>query len=245
MQQILVTRPQADFQRTADNLAGLGFGALSAPMMNFTKLAFTMPKVDEVAALIFTSANGIRAIADVAEFKHLPCYVVGVQTAKLAMELGFVVFGQGAGDVESLVKLIEKDYLVRGLNKNLLHISGVHQAGQLAQSLAELSIDCVRLQAYEMKAVQQINTKIKQKLCANEIDGILFYSTRSAKIFIELMQQSGVLAKICAIPVFCLSKNIAERACKPYLKQIYYIDQPDEQALLNLLGEKLNIDSIK
>ncbi|PCI86447.1 MAG: hypothetical protein COB24_09790 [Hyphomicrobiales bacterium] len=240
MKQILVTRPQQDFQRTADGLAGLGFLAVSAPMMVFCELEFLMPKLDEVAALVFTSANGIRAIVDVAEFKALPCYVVGKQTAKLAALHGFEVLGQGAGDVASLVEVIARDYLVRGLENKLLHISGVDQAGDLAKSLAELSIDCERLRAYEMKPTKQIMPEIEQKLCAGEIDAILFYSTRSAKIFIDLIEEMRHLAKISSLPIFCLSKNIAERACKPYLKQIYYIDQPDEQALLDLLHKKLN-----
>lgn len=240
MQQILVTRPKADFQRTADGLAELGFTAISAPVMNFTKLEFSTPDLNKVAALIFTSANGIRATANVAEFKALPCYVVGKQTAKLAAEHGFEILGQGAGDVKSLVNTIAQDYLARALKKSLLHISGVDQAGDLAKSLAELSIDCGRLQAYKMKPAKQIIPEIEQKLCAGEIEAILFYSTRSAKIFIELCEKTTILAKINSIPIFCLSKNIAERACKPYLKQIYYTDQPDEQALLNLLHKKLN-----
>ena len=240
MKQILVTRPKADFQRTADGLAGLGFNAVSAPMMFFNKLEILPPKLDEVAALVFTSANGIRAIAGVAEFKGLACYVVGKQTAKLAAEHGFEVLGQGAGDVVSLVNVIAVDYLARGLENPLLHISGVDQAGDLVKSLAELSIDCGRLRAYEMRPAERIMPEIEQKLCTDEITAILFYSTRSAKIFIELCEKTGVLAKIYSVPIFCLSKNIADRACKPYLKQIYYIDQPDEQALLDLLGKKLN-----
>ena len=163
MQQILVTRPQADFQRTAHNLAALGFAALSAPVMKFTELEFSVPKLGEVAALVFTSANGIRAIAGKVEFSHLPCYVVGVQTAKLATEQGFEIWGQGAGDVESLVGVIRQGYLARGLSNGLLHISGVHQAGHLVKSLAELSIECGRLQAYEMKAETIMAAEIEKK----------------------------------------------------------------------------------
>lgn len=195
MKHILVTRPKADFQRTADGLVALGFEAVAAPVMVFSELEFVVPKMDGVAALVFTSANGIRAIAGLAEFRGLACYVVGKQTAKMAAECGFEVLGQGAGDVQSLVKVIAQGYLARGLDKKLLHISGVDQAGDLVKRLAELSIDCGRLKAYEMKPVEQITPEIEQKLCTGEIAAILFYSTRSAKIFIELCEKNGILAQ--------------------------------------------------
>lgn len=242
MRQILVTRPKEDFKRTADNLAQLGFEALSAPMMDFNQILFSMPEMAEVAALIFTSANGIRAVKDRAEFKAMACYVVGAQTAKLAAECGFEILGQGAGNVSSLCEVIAQDYLARGFDKPLLHISGVHQAGNLSQSLAELSIATHRLQAYEMQKVADIAVDIEQRLESQTIDAILLYSARSAKIFIEIMKNRQILQKISDIPVFCLSKNIAEALGKPYLTHIYFVDQPDEDALLALMQEKLKID---
>lgn len=244
MKQILVTRPVEDFKRTADNLAGLGFEALSAPMMDFKILSFVLPVFDKLSALVFTSANGIRAIAAHEEFKQLPCYVVGMQTAKLAMEQGFEILAQGGGDVNSLCDVIEQDYKKRGLNQGLLHISGVHKAGNLAQKLAELSIANDGLQAYEMRKISDIAIEIQQKIVKQNIGGMLFYSARSAKIFIDMAKKLQLLDEISMIPAFCLSKNIAEVECKPYLKHTYFVDQPDEPALLELMRLKLNSDAV-
>lgn len=238
MAKILVTRPEADFRRTADGLARLGLVALSAPMMVFRPKPVSLPNLNQISALIFTSANGLRAVAPLAKLRQVACYVVGVQTAKLAKEYGFEIWGQGAGDVESLTRTIEQDYKARGLNQALLHISGVHQAGNLAETLGQLSIVVERLQAYEMVKMDRIAPEIITAIEREEVGGILFYSSRSAEIFFELMGELGLLVKIAAIDVFCLSKNIAHGVCKPYLKHIYFVEQPDEIALLELVQKQ-------
>lgn len=241
MPKILVTRPLQDFERTANALELLGFEAVHVPMMRFEPLTFKAPKLRGYAALVFTSANGLRAIENSERYRQLPCYVVGETTKKMAVGRGFEVLAVGDGDVESLCDAIKNDYLARGLETPLLHISGVHMAGKLAIRLAELSIASERLQAYEMVEIANIDAETLRVLEAEEIDGMLFYSARSAKIFIENMKKDGILQKISEIPAFCLSKNIADGVCKPYLKHIYFTNQPDETDLLNLVQIKLNI----
>lgn len=239
MDKILITRPYEDFKRTATALSDLGFAAISAPMMEFTPLEFTLPKLDDYAALVFTSANGTRAVKHLAKFKQLPCYVVGKQSCIAAIDNGYEILAQGGGDVVSLSTAIAKDYLTRGFTKPLLHISGVHMAGNLMQNLADLSIAMQRIQAYEMLVVSKIDREAERQIKAKKIAGILLYSRRSAEIFIENMQKNELLAKITEIPLFCLSKNIANALPKPYLKHIYFVDKPDEAALLALMHEKL------
>ena len=160
MDKILVTRPVADFERTQMALEELGFAALSAPMMCFEVKKFDSPAVSEISALVFTSANGVRALAGRADLQKLPCYVVGEQSGKLAVECGFTVWAQGDGDVKSLSKIIATDYFARGLTKPLLHVSGVHQAGNLAHLLGEMGVKIERVQAYLMVETTIVDVEI-------------------------------------------------------------------------------------
>lgn len=241
MDKILVTRPLQDFARTAEAIEVLGFEAMAAPMMNFETKPFAATDLAEFSGLIFTSANGVRALADFAEFKQLACYAVGDASAKAAQDMGFELFAKGAGDVGSLCDVIAEDYLARGLKKPLLHISGVHRAGNLSAKLAELSIAVQRIQAYEMVENRLISEQVMRLILAKEIAGLLFYSTRSAQIFIKNIRKMELLAQIRQIPTFCLSKNIADAACRPYLEHIHFVNQPDEAALLDLMQQKLNL----
>lgn len=237
MDKILVTRPSQDFERTAQALHAAGFAAVAAPMMNFEIMGFDVPDLSQFSALVFTSANGVRALQQRPEFRGMACYAVGEQSAKAAVDAGFVLLAQGAGDVQSLCKIIEKDNFGR---KHLLHISGVHQAGNLVQNLADMSIICRRVQAYQMVAAQQISDEVVEQIRNRDITAILFYSARSAQIFNENMEKMGLLDEILEIAAFCLSKNIADGLSSPYLKQIYYVNQPDEAALIELMQQKLN-----
>lgn len=239
MDKILITRPREDFRRTADSVALLGFEALSAPSLLFKILDFELPVLEDFAALVFTSANGVRAVRDYPEMRELPCYVVGVQTAKTAEQLGFRVLLRGANDVVSLADKIALDYKKQGFDKPLLHVSGTHMAGNLSKILVERSIVVQRIQAYIMDEVNDVSAEILTAIEGGNITGILFYSSRSAKIFIENMRKNQLLAKISEIPTFYLSKNIADAVAKPYLKHIYYVNQPDEAKLLTLMQLKL------
>ncbi|NRA85909.1 MAG: uroporphyrinogen-III synthase [Rhizobiales bacterium] len=243
MHKILVTRPLEDYQRTADNLFKLGFAAIHAPMMVFKLKAFIKPDISQYSALIFTSANGIRAIekADCfSEIIKLPCYVVGAQTAEMAKKVGFKIFAKGAGDVNSLCDVIINDYRQRGMSAALLHVSGLHKAGNLSRILKEAAIDVGSIHAYEMLEEGFIAEDIQRAFMGDDIKAILLYSPRSAKIFVKNIKKLGLLQNISEIPTYCLSNNIAELLRKSYLKHIYFVEQPNEAALLNLLHKQLN-----
>ncbi|MCJ8323919.1 MAG: uroporphyrinogen-III synthase [Rhizobiales bacterium] len=239
MRQILVTRPKADFSRTAKKLAQMGYKALHAPMMKYRPLDFKPPKTNAISALIFTSANGIRAVENHRDLRNLGCYVVGAQTKQMALACGFEVLAQGDGDVETLCQAIEADYKTRQLTKPLLHISGVHQAGNLSQKLADVGIVTERIQAYIMDEIEHLPADIIELIKSQKLDAMLFYSQRSAKIFLNNIGNLGLMSAIAEIPTFCLSKTIAQRVCTPYLKHIYSAAQANEDDLLALLQKKL------
>ncbi len=252
MKNIVVTRPKEDFERSAEKIRALGYNVLHSPMMEFKLLEFELPAIDAFSALIFTSANGVRAVVQSAHFKQLiqlPCYVVGPQSAALAKQYGFKVNAIGNGDVKALSLTIASDYQSKNLSKALLHVSGHHQAGNLVDMLAELTIEVERLQAYHMLEIGHIAPKVlglieKTGLYEDveKIDGILLYSARSAKILFKNLAAAQVLTKISNIQIYCLSKNIAGCVCKPYLKHIYWVKQPNEDALLDLMQQNMKMN---
>ncbi len=242
MGKILVTRALEDYLHTAKKLETLGFEAIHSPVLKFVPSSFEQVDFLAFSALVFTSANGVRALKtspDFEKFKKTPCYAVGEHSAQLAIDYGFKLWGQGKNDVVSLAKLIKKDYKDRELNKPLLHISGVDNAGNLSETLFKVEIIVKRIQAYKMIEESSITSEIKQSFITKQIDAILLYSARSANIFVKNMKDWGFLQKISHIPIYCLSKNIATSVDSDYLKHVYFVSQPDEMQLLELMKKDL------
>ena len=84
---ILVTRPQPDNARTAAALRVQGYVALAAPMLRFEKVMFSLDVEADFGAVIVTSANALRGLADqpaASSLFRLPVFSVGDRTAQAA-----------------------------------------------------------------------------------------------------------------------------------------------------------------
>src|SRR5207302_7953240 len=97
----LVTRPIEDAAPLAAALKARGIEAVVVPMMSIWPIG-TPPRLDGIAALLFTSANGVRAFAGLSERRDLPCFAVGPATAAALTEAGFTPVAIAGGHVEAL-----------------------------------------------------------------------------------------------------------------------------------------------
>ncbi len=87
---VLNTRPETDSAALLAALDARGYRHLSAPMLD---IAFPEPEqnfdISPYQALIFTSANGVRAFDRLSDDRSLPALCVGDATARMCRELGF------------------------------------------------------------------------------------------------------------------------------------------------------------
>ena len=97
---VLVTRPAEDGAEIAKRLAAMGHEALLAPLLRIEFLAGPPLSLDDVQAILATSANGVRALARRTSVRDLPLFAVGPQTAAAAQEAGFVRIRNAAGDAK-------------------------------------------------------------------------------------------------------------------------------------------------
>ena len=68
-----------------------------------------------------------------------------------------------------------------------------------------------------------------------EIDAVLLYSPRTARIWRGLVTPAGLAGRAAHIRNFCLSRNVASVLPEEWAKIIP--ETPDEQAMLALLAE--------
>jgi uroporphyrinogen-III synthase len=86
---ILVTRPREDGEQIAAKLAALGHTALLAPLLEPRFHDGPEPALNDVQAILATSANGIRALIRRTARRDIPIFAVGPQTTEEARAAGF------------------------------------------------------------------------------------------------------------------------------------------------------------
>src|ERR671923_2593598 len=129
---VLITRPEREATALAKALSERGHSAVIAPLF---RLEILQPPPGFGAALaacqavLVTSANGARALAEASEQRGRPIYAVGDTTAATAEGLGFGTVTSAAGDGAALADLVRSRLDPQG--GPLLHVSGMDVAFDL------------------------------------------------------------------------------------------------------------------
>src|ERR1700761_2440428 len=102
----LITRPQEDAADLAAALHARGIEPLVEPLLQIKPVSGASVDLDQVQALLFTSANGVRAFAALSDRRDLPTFTVGDKSAEAARSLGFSQIESAGGDVNALASLV-------------------------------------------------------------------------------------------------------------------------------------------
>src|SRR5579864_3737488 len=130
---VLITRPEREATALATALGERGHSAVIAPL--FQLVILRPPPVFDAAlaacqAVLLTSANGARALAEASEQRSKPVFAVGDTTAATAEGLGFNSVTSASGDAAALADLV-RQRLDPGQGP-LLHVSGADVTGSPA-----------------------------------------------------------------------------------------------------------------
>src|SRR5579885_2968460 len=102
----LITRPEEDARPLADALKSRGIATVIEPLLSIRVLPEAAPGLTQdlegVQALLFTSANGARAFAELSPRRDIGVLAVGDATAAAARALGFSAVESAGGDVQAL-----------------------------------------------------------------------------------------------------------------------------------------------
>lgn len=216
----------------AEKLEAEGFEVLLAPMLRIEPCPFEMPR-DHLQALIFTSVQGVEAIAAEESLKMFPVVTVGAKTAGAAARAGFETVYNADGDVEALYNLIlEKGNTGKGL---LLHLGGDLTTGKLVERLQEHGFQAERRKVYEAHPADSLPASVVEKIRARGFDGVLFFSPRTANIFNRIISEAGLEDCLGQAIAFCLSQNIAGETGKLPWKRTLIAERPTETSMIALL----------
>ncbi|GER06040.1 uroporphyrinogen III methyltransferase [Iodidimonas muriae] len=229
---ILLTRPKPDCNRLLERLRHNGHRVICSPVLDIQILEVDFNGLQDMQALLFTSRNAVRAVARRLSHWHGPVFTVGDGTAKAARKAGFDQVLSADGDAADLARLVAAQCSPR--DGPLLYLAGETRGAVLEQMLQDAGFSLLSRDVYRAKPADALSHDAVQAFARGDIDLVLLYSPRSARVFRDLLRrelEDRVLEKVDAA---CLSPNVAQAAGEGWRRKIV-ANNPDEPALLAAL----------
>ncbi len=234
---VVVTRPQADAAELTSALEARGHQVLVEPLLTIRpRETVDWPAGHRQAqALLVTSANGVRAFADLDVRRDLPVFAVGDASAAAARSLGFERVESAAGDVADLAALVQAR--LDPADGPLLHPAASKLAGDLQGALAAAGFTVLRLVLYDAQPATTLSPACRHALNEGLIDVVTFFSPRTAASFASLVAEADLAAACRGVTALCLSQAVAARLSRLSWAEIVVAPRPEQAALLAALDQ--------
>ena len=223
---VWITRAEPAATVTAERVNALGHLAVVDPLLVVSALEAQI-ELSGVAALAFTSANGVRAFAELTKDRTVRVFAVGAATAEAAKKAGFRQILSAEGDVEALAARIAARK--RELKGVVLHPGAAEPAGDLVGALAAEKVEARLLPLYDTLPVKPSDATLE---ALDGLDAVLLHSAKAAKALATLLRRHPAPQ----LRALCLSPAVAKPLSRARLKEVVRASMPIETALLNLIG---------
>ncbi len=185
---VLITRPEPGASDTATRIAALGLVPIVAPLLEIRPHPVRLlPR--SIAAVLLASGNAIDALS--AFCRSLPVLTVGDATARRASRAGFTNVASADGDAVALAALVRAR--LRPSDGPLLLAAGQGQSLQLAAELRASGFRVARRIGYAAIPVPHLPDPAKAALLDHHTRTVLLFSAESARHFLRLVRQAGLL----------------------------------------------------
>lgn len=234
--QLWVTRAEPDASRQAAKLQERGHQAIVEPLLDIRFDDSVPLSLTGIQALIATSRNGLRALErrpELAPATALPVFVVGPASADLARSLGFSSVVEGPGTGDGLIEIV-----ARGCDSErgpLLHLAGKTLASDLKGGLEMHGFTIIQPALYEAVRVTALSAELHAALAGNCVDGVILMSPRTAKVYMTVIREGGLVEVAHRLHHYCLSEAVADRLAPLDSRRLSVAARPREPDLLMLL----------
>ncbi len=216
IRRVWVTRAEPGAARTAERLAARGFEPVVVPLLAIRPLSCTPPDLTGVAALAFTSRNGVDAFAALTPDRRLPVFAVGDATAERARQAGFAEVRSASGALDDLARL-----LAEAAPRPVLAPGAREPAGDLP-ALLDGRVEVRRLPVYEAVGTGAA--------APADWDAVLVHSPRAGQALARLGPVAGRTAVV-------ISEAAAAALGPQPGAEVRIAARPDEAAMLEALGK--------
>lgn len=227
---MLLTRPLAQAERFAEDCLAQfpGLPILISPILRIEARPLAR-SFDDVASLILTSENAVRALASMgAKLPGLPALCVGDRTAAAARSIGLYASSVG-GTSDDLVEAI----LCRPATGTLLHLRGAESRGEIASRLSAEGREIDEVIVYDQKP-QKLSLEAKRLLSGDMPVVLPLFSPRSAALFGNDTEHARAPLHLVA-----LSLAVAERWSGPVPERIVVAKKPNSVDMLDGIAQAI------
>lgn len=224
---VWITRAEPGASATAERVAAMGHQPLVAPLLRIEPLTDAIIDLTGVAALAFTSGNGVRAFAQLHPRRDIRVFAVGGGTAAAAKAAGFRSVLSAEGDVNALAgRIAARTLELRGA---VLHPGAAEPAGDLVGALTAAGVEARGLTLYD-SVPAPVPAEVLDSL--GDIDVALLHSPKAARAMARVLRGKtpGNLS------LLCLSAAVARPVARAKVREVVRAPFPIEAALLNLIG---------
>ena len=159
---ILLTRPLDDCSDLIIKFKELGHTVSHLPLIKIKKMQYEEIKINDFAAIIFTSSNSIKYLNLDNINKTLKCFCVGSTTEKFARASGFQNVIAADGNVRNLKELVQQNLSIK--DNKILYVSGDVLSFPLDKELILEGYNVERLINYTVKHNKNLDISFKVNL---------------------------------------------------------------------------------
>jgi len=203
---IIITRPREDSEKTAKLLAAHGFDFFIEPAFRAENISDGISKLrsdrSKYDGVIITSKNALRIVADIDQ--NVKIIALGRATTVLAKDYGFKNVEYAGKNINELCACIKS----KCQGKNFCYASGESITKELDVNNCGNSV--TRIIVYKTIVSQKFSEEFIVRLKNGDFKGVMFFSTKTAEIFCNILEIEGLKKYINKVVAFCLSNNIAK-----------------------------------
>jgi uroporphyrinogen-III synthase len=232
---LLVTRPEADAERTASILRARGHQVTVAPLLRIEPVDNADIGDGPWAAILVTSANAAQAVVRrhrFAALRAVPVFTVGDHTAQAMRTAGFAEVASAGGHRGDLARLVTERLKPRGA---ILHLAAADRSGDIAGDLSAQGFAVHTAVIYRAAAADALPRAADEALTGG-LDGVLHYSRRSAETYVKLVRAAGLQTSALKPIHFCMSTQVAEPLAQAGASDVRIAREPTEAALFDLIA---------
>ena len=236
---LLLTRPHGASRELAAILRERGIATVISPVISIVQLPPGPAPDAGLQAVLLTSANAVPGLRSLAIDRRLAVHCAGDATRQRAVDAGYLNVSSAAGDAAGLAERVRRD-LAPGAGR-LLWLRGAVAGDELTVRLAAAGYRIEDRVVYRADPVRRLTREATDALAAGEIDGVLHFSARSARLFSALLGRTGLAGAARRMTACCMSDGVAEAARGLEWRSIRVADRPTLTALLATLPDRRHI----
>ena len=206
---LITTRPIDDALSDCKILIKKGVKVQASPSMGIVKIKFDF---DNKYDAIFLTSRHASHIVEQLENKNIPIFCVGSATAKSARNFGATNLFVGNSDASFLAKNTKKKLPE---NSNIFWPSNNKSPDKIYNILKSNCFNIDKKIVYKNCSINNLDVKSSNLIKNKQISVVLFFSLRSAEMWIELINKSNLFKFLLPVNFVVINEEVSK-----YLKEL-------------------------